>query len=135
MNVNDHPPAVDVMDLQMSRFGAACSGGIKGHQHGAMKCAVGRVDESIHLLRTENLRQPDHLPRIRRFRDAPVPLEHLDVEETQGGKPSDHRVGTVLQLGEQHRLILANMLRSQPVGAAMKELTEVLDAVDVGPNG
>jgi len=86
MYVDDHPPAVNVMDLQMSRLGATCSGGIKGHQHGAMKCAVGRVDESSHLLRAENLRQPDHLPRIRRLSNAPVPLQHLDVEEPQGAQ-------------------------------------------------
>ena len=28
MNVDDHPPAVDVMNLQMSSLGAARSGGI-----------------------------------------------------------------------------------------------------------
>src|SRR6202035_3944537 len=41
MNVDDHPPAVDILDLQMGRLGAACSGGIEGHQHSAMKRAVG----------------------------------------------------------------------------------------------
>src|SRR4051794_6880231 len=92
MNVNDHPPAVDIMDLQMSRLGAACSGGIKGHQHGAMKHAVGRVDEPGHLLRAQNLRRPDHLPRVRRLGHAPVLLKYLDVEEPQRAKALDDRV-------------------------------------------
>src|ERR1700720_4533070 len=67
MNVDHHPPAVDVAHLKMCGLGAACTGSIERHQHGAMKRAVGRVDESSHLFRTENLWQPNHLPRIRRL--------------------------------------------------------------------
>lgn len=107
MNLDRHPLAVDVADFQMRRLRAARTGGIKSHQHGAMKRAVGRVDDSSHFLRTENLRQLDHLPRIRRLGNAPAPLEDFNVEETQSGEPTNDRVGTVLQLAEQHRLVLA----------------------------
>lgn len=57
------------------------------------------------------------------------------MKKTQSGESANDRVGAELQWGEQHRLILANMLWSQPVWAAMIILTEVLDAVNKGPKG
>ena len=37
VDVNHHPLAVDVADLQAGRFRAACAGGIERHQQDAMK--------------------------------------------------------------------------------------------------
>src|ERR1700745_1511735 len=36
-DMNHHPLAVDVADLQVGRFGAACAGGIERHEQHAMK--------------------------------------------------------------------------------------------------
>jgi hypothetical protein len=49
--MNHHPLAVDVANLQVGRFGAACAGGIEGHKQDAMKRRVYRVDQACDLLR------------------------------------------------------------------------------------
>jgi len=132
MDVNHHPPTVDVADLKMCRLGAARSCGAKSHQHRTMKGTVRGIDETSDPFRAEDLRQPDHLPWIRRLGNAPVPLEYLDVEEPRGSKPTNDRVRAVLQLGKQHRLVLADMLRAKSVGASTEVLAEMLYAVHVG---
>jgi len=43
-DMNDHPLAVDVADLQMRHFCATCACGIQGHQQDAMKRKLCRVD-------------------------------------------------------------------------------------------
>jgi len=53
--MDDHPLAVDVADLQMSRFCAACTGGIHRHQQDAMKGGIRGVDQTRNLLLAEYL--------------------------------------------------------------------------------
>jgi hypothetical protein len=45
-DMDHHPLAVDVADLQVSRFCAACTGGIKRHEKDAMKGGIRGVDQS-----------------------------------------------------------------------------------------
>src|ERR1035438_9290817 len=45
-DMDHHPLAVDVTDLQMSRFCAACTGGIHRHQQDAMKGCIRRLNQS-----------------------------------------------------------------------------------------
>ena len=135
MNVNHHPLAVDVADLQVRCLGAARSGGIESHQHRTMKRTVCGIDEAADLFRAKDLRQPDYLPRIWRLGNAPVLLQYLDVEEPQRAQALNDRVRAELQLGKQHRQVLADMLRAKPVGASTKVLAEMLYTMHVGADG
>ena len=112
MNVNHHPTTINVADLKMSRFRAACPGAVECHQKDAIEREFCRTDQERHFFRAEDLRQPDNLPRIGRLGNAPVLLQHLDIEEPQSAKALRYGVRTELQLAEEHRLILANVLRA-----------------------
>jgi hypothetical protein len=57
------------------------------------------------------------------------------IEEAQRSQPQDNGVGTVLQLGEQHRLILANVFGTKLIGWAPKVAAEVTYSVKVGTDG
>src|ERR1035441_9012930 len=108
-DMDHHPLAVDVADLQVGRFCAACAGGIKRHQKDAMKGGIRGVDQARNLLLAEYLGKVTHLLRIGRLRDAPAALQHVNVEETQCCQPQDYSVRAELQLGEEHRLVLAKL--------------------------
>src|ERR1017187_5726882 len=115
-DMDHHPLAVDVADLQVGRFCAACAGGIKRHQKDAMKGGIRGVDQARNLLLAEYLWKVTHLLRIGRLGAAPAAFQHVNVEETQRGKPQDYSVRAELQLGEEHRLILANLFRAKLIG-------------------
>jgi hypothetical protein len=55
--MDNHPLAVDVTDLQMSRFGSARASGIQRHQQDAMKGELSRVDQTRNPLLAEYLRK------------------------------------------------------------------------------
>src|SRR5215472_16839337 len=65
MDMNHHPPAVDIADLQMGYFCAACAGAVEGHQDCAMKGTVGGVDKTCHFVRGKNQRKTNYLLGIR----------------------------------------------------------------------
>src|SRR6202453_2398353 len=81
-DMDHHPLAVDVTDLQVSRFCAACAGGIHRHQQDAMKRRVRGLNQSRDFFLTENPRKMTHLLRVGCLGDAPATLQHVDVEET-----------------------------------------------------
>jgi len=49
-DMNHHPLAVDVADLQVGSFCAACAGGIERHQQDAMKGGICGIDQAAPLL-------------------------------------------------------------------------------------
>ena len=55
-NMNDHALAVDIADLQVRHFCAACAGGIERHQQDAMKGELCRVDQTCDFFLAEHLR-------------------------------------------------------------------------------
>jgi len=114
--VYDHALAIDVADLQVRRFCASCAGGAKCHQQKAVEGIVGGLNQTRCLFRTERPRQAGNLFRIRCFGNAPVSFQHMDVEEAQGSQPLDYRVRAELWLGEEHRLIVTDVLRAKLVG-------------------
>src|ERR1035437_4498725 len=77
-DVNHHPLAVDVADLQVGRFCAARTSGIKRHQKDAMKRGIRGVNQARDLFLTEYLRKVTHLLRIGRLGDAPAALQHMN---------------------------------------------------------
>src|SRR6202050_2830340 len=81
-DMDNHPPAVDVTDLQASRFCTACAGSIHRHQQDAMKRCVGGLHPSRDFVLPEYPRKVTHLLRIGSLGDAPAALQHVDVEET-----------------------------------------------------
>src|ERR1035437_10355576 len=99
-DMDHHPLAVDVADLQVGRFCAACAGGIKRHQKDAMKGGIRGVDQARNLLLAEYLGKGTHLLRVGRLGDAPAALQDVDVEETQSRQPQDYSVRTELERGE-----------------------------------
>src|SRR6202167_4387489 len=60
-DMNHHPLAVDVTDLQASRFCAACAGGIHRHQQDAMKRCVGGSHKRAAFFLTEYPPKVTHL--------------------------------------------------------------------------
>jgi tetratricopeptide (TPR) repeat protein len=95
------------------------------------KVAFCRVNQTRNLLLAEHLRKVTNLLRIWRLGDAPAAPQHVNIEEAQRSQPQDHSVGAELQLGEEHRLILANVLRAKLVGWTMKISAEVLNPMKV----
>ena len=93
VNVNHHATAVDIFNLKMGCFRPPCARTVESHQHRAVKGAVGRIDKAPDLFRTEDLRQPDDLPRIWGLGNTPVLLQHLDIEEAKSSKTLNDRVG------------------------------------------
>src|SRR6478672_3833899 len=132
VDVNDHAPAVDILDLQMRRFRPPCTCAIEGHQHRAVKGAVGSIDQAGDLFRTEDVWQSNDPSRIWRLGHAPVLLQYLDIEEPESSQTLNDGVRVELQLAEQHRLILADMLRTELIRTSMKVSAEVLDSMDIG---
>jgi hypothetical protein len=59
----------------------------------------------------------------------------VDVEEAQRCQPQDDGVRTVLQPGEQHRLVFANVFRTKLIGRAPKVPAEVRHTMKVGADG
>src|ERR1039458_129591 len=77
-NMNDHPLAVDIADLEVGHFCATCARGIEGHQQNAMKGKLCRVDQARHFVLAQYLRQVQNLLRIRCLGNAPASLQHLN---------------------------------------------------------
>src|ERR1035441_7234807 len=134
-DMDHHPLAVYVADLQVGRFRAACAGGIHRHQQDAMKGGIRRLNQSRDFFLAEYPGKVPHLLRIRRLGDAPVALQDVNIEEPKRRQPHNYGVRTVLQLGEEHRLILANILWAKLIGRAPEILAEVRYAVQVGADG
>jgi len=134
-NMNHHPLAIDVADLEMSRFCATGTGGIHRHKQDAMKRCIRRLNQARNFFLAEYPGEVTQLLRIGRLGDAPVPLQHVNVEEPQRRQPQDDGVRTELQLREQHRLILANVFRAKLIGWTAKVSAEMLNTVQVGADG
>ncbi len=100
-----------------------------------MKGCVRCLNQSRNFLLTEYPGKMTQLLRIGGLRDAPVALQHVNVEEPQRRQPQDDGVRTELQLGEQHRLVLANVLRAKLIGRTAKVPAEVLNTVQVCTDG
>src|ERR1019366_1392132 len=67
--------------------------------------------------------------------DAPVALQDVNIEEPKRRQPHNYGVRTVLQLGEEHRLVLANVLWAELIGRAPEVPAEVRHTVHVRTNG
>src|SRR5713101_1717687 len=76
-NMNDHPLAVDIADLQVRHFCATCACGIERHQQDAMEGKLCRVNQTRDLLLAEYLGQVQNLLRLRRLCNAPASPQHL----------------------------------------------------------
>ena len=100
-----------------------------------MKWGIGGIDQPRNLLLAEYLGKVAHLLRVGRLSDAPVALQHVNVEETQRREPKSYRVRAELQLGEEHRLILANVFRTKLIGWTAEVPAEVCDAMKVSADG
>jgi hypothetical protein len=72
MNMNHHPPAMGISDLQMGSFHAACSGAIRGHQEDPIERIFCPIDQACHFFWTVVLRQTNDLVGIGRVGDAPT---------------------------------------------------------------
>ena len=54
LDVNHHPSAIHVADLQPSQLRVPNTGGIEGHKDSSMKWCASRIDELGHFFLTEN---------------------------------------------------------------------------------
>src|SRR5271166_5381843 len=135
LDVDDHPLAINIADLQARQFGTPHTGSIERHQYDPMKMSQGRVDQTSDLLLTENDRQLQHFLGIGSFGHAPGSLEGLDVEEAQRRQPLVHRIRRQLPLLKQRGLVLADVLRAQLIGGTVEVPGEVFDGVNVTIDG
>jgi len=55
--MDDHAPAIDIADLERGYLGAAGTGRIECHEHGALKGCPGRFDQMRDFFPAEHLRQ------------------------------------------------------------------------------
>src|SRR5208283_5173102 len=136
--MDNHALTVDIADLQnlqMRCLCATCPGGIKRHEQDAVEGAFCGVNQTRNLRLAEHLWKVTNLLRIWRLGDAPAALQHVNIEEAQRSQPQDHSVGAELQLGEEHRLVLANVLRAKLIGPAAEVPAEVLHPVEVRADG
>ena len=134
-DMNHHPLAVDVADLEVGCLCATCPSGIKRHQQDAVKRGICRVDQACHFLLAEHLRKVANLLRIGRLGDAPAALQHVDIEEPQSRQSQDDGVRAEPELGEQDCLILAYIPQAELIWPAMKVSAEVLNTVQVSADG
>src|SRR6266581_4744152 len=93
LNVDHHPPAIDVADLEARQFSIPHAGGVEGHEESAMERSARRIDELRHLFLAENRGQAVRLLRIGSVSDAPGSLECLNVEKAQGAEMVRYRTG------------------------------------------
>ena len=131
LNVYDHASAIDIADFQARELGAARTGAVQGHQNGAIERSRCSIDELCNFFLTENSGQAIALLGVGSIGNAPGPLERLDVEEAQGAEMVGYRAGSQFAHGEELRLVLANMSRSQAIGRAVEVLGEPLDEANV----
>src|SRR5665213_757403 len=123
-DMNHHPLAVDVADLQSSHFGPACSRGIERHDQDALKGRLGRIDQTSYFRLTEDLWQMQFLLRLGCLGDAPASLQHLDIQKPQCGKPLCDRVRGPLPGAEHRSLVLPDMIGAKPVRRTTEVLSE-----------
>src|SRR6202050_1782976 len=80
-DMDDHPLAVDIADLQVRHFCAPCARGIQRHEQDAMKGKLGRVNQTRDFLLAKDLGQVQNLLRIGSLCNAPASPQHLNIEE------------------------------------------------------
>src|SRR6266851_3900609 len=131
-NVNHHPLAVDVGDLKTAQFRAADTRRVQGHEHRAVEEVTGRVDELGYFLGTQDLRERATAFGSRNIFEQIASLQRLDIEEAERRYMLLHGAGIQLLLLKQVGLILAQVLRTEPVGRLMEMAGEFLDDPDVG---
>jgi hypothetical protein len=59
----------------------------------------------------------------------------VNIEEPKRRQPHNYGVRTVLQLGEEHRLVLANVFWAKLIGRTAKVPAEVRNTVQVSADG
>jgi hypothetical protein len=100
-----------------------------------MKGGIRGIYQSRDFFLAEYTWKVTHLLRIGRLGDAPPALQNVNIEEPQRRQPQNHSVRAELQLGEEHRLILANVLWAKLIGRPAEVPAEVLNTVQVRANG
>src|ERR1700746_484000 len=93
LDVNYHPSAINVADLQTSQLRVPNSGRVESHEDGAVKRSGSGVDELCDLFLAENRGQAVRLLGIRSVGNAPRSPERLNVEKPQGTQMVRHRTG------------------------------------------
>jgi hypothetical protein len=87
--------------------------------------------QPANLLSAEHGWEPLRQAGKRQVLQHVMSLERLDVEEPQRGHSLRHRLRSQLALTKQVELVLADMLRTKPVGSTMKVLGKLLDRKQV----
>src|SRR6266568_3916483 len=131
VNVNDHPCTVDVAYLEIAQLGAAHTGRVKRHHHGAMEQIAGGVDQPGDLLHSQDCGKPARYLWIRQLFNQIRSFECLDEEEAQGSRAESYRCGGQLFLFEQIRLIRADVFQTEPVGWCVEMLGKSLYRLQV----
>jgi hypothetical protein len=132
LDVNQHPPAVDIRELQMAELRVPHAGRVQDHQHRAVRQTVGGVDHPRHFLDAQDLRQSPRGFGVRRVVEQVPPLQRLHEEEAQCCDVEADRQRAHLSLAQQIRLVRSQMRLIQPVRPALEMSSELLDGVEIG---
>ncbi len=110
LDVDDHPLAIDIANLQAGHFVAARSGSIESHQQDSIEGVAGRVNQPGDFFLAQYRGQVLHFLGIGRLRHAPGSFQSFNEEETQSGQPLGNAARSQLSLPEQIGLVLADVL-------------------------
>ncbi len=131
VDVDHHPLAVDITDLELDQFASSYARRIQSHEHRAVQRIGGAVDESRHFFLTENDRQPATLFGKRDFVRQIGTLERFHIEETQSRYVLADGVGGELTLAKQVRLVFADVVLGKLLRRAMEVLNKPLHGAEV----
>jgi hypothetical protein len=135
LDVQHHPPAVDVGDLQPAQLSPAYAGRIERHHHRTMHQVAGRIDQTGHFFLAEHGRQTLVLLRKRDRIGQVRPTQRLDEQEAQRCCPSFDGAREQLAIAKQMDLVVAYMVWSKLLRRTSEIPGEVLNRVDVRPYG
>jgi hypothetical protein len=129
--VNNHPPAVDVGDLQMPKLRVPHAGRVQDHQHRAVRQVLCRVDQVRDVIDAQNLRESTRGLGVRRVVQRVLALQRLHEEEADRADVEPHRPWRQLPLTKEMRLIRAQVGRRQSVRGSFEESGKLFDVLDV----
>ena len=135
LNVDDHPLAVDVGNLQPRQLGAPHTGGVEGHEQDALERCASRVDELGDCFWAQDRGQAKRLLGVGRLGHAPRLLEGFDEPEAPSREALGDTTGSQLPLAEPRGLLLAEVLGAQLIRRSVEVAGEIRDRTEIAAGG
>jgi hypothetical protein len=131
-DVNHHPLAVDIPDLESGDFCSAHACRVERHQQGAMEEGSRSINHLRDFIFTEDDRQALRGLRVTKLTWRIVPLQSVNEKESHSGDVLPHSEGRLLEIAKQVKLELADLFRSQLIGRSTEVGCELFQCMDIG---